>query len=208
MELNYRRQGRMLLKCRRHFHLIVIPMLFLLGLFVPEVHAEKGMAKAFEESQVKAVFLFNLTKFIVWPDGGRRRGDKVDFVIGIIGEDPFEGHLEKVFQNETFKGRHIVIRRYNSQEHLAWPELDLVFIGAEFNRWVPEFRRQARAFGVLTVGDVEGFCLAGGMINLLTIDDRVRIEVNVEETRMSDLAVSAQVLKLARIVATFSGDDL
>lgn len=168
----------------------------LLAAFLPAVRAQ-----VFAEGEVKAVFLFNLTKFIVWP-AEVDDGAKTQFSIAILGTDPFGRHLDRVILNETFKGRRIAIRYYQKQQEVDWQEIDLLFIGAEMLGNLSDIRLAARRSGVLTVGDTTGFCRAGGMVNLLTVDNRVKIEINLAEAKNSDFAVSSQLLKLAGIVTT------
>ena len=163
-------------------------------------------AQVFHESEVKAVFLFNLTKFIVWPeeidDGG-----KTQFSIAILGTDPFGRHLDRVILSETVKGRRIGIRHYQKQEEIQWQEIDLLFIGKELLGNLDDVRLAARRSGVLTVGDTTGFCHNGGLVNLLTAGNRVKIEINLEEAKKSDFAISSQLLKLAGIVTAGTEGD-
>ncbi|EKD37863.1 MAG: hypothetical protein ACD_75C00965G0002 [uncultured bacterium] len=181
-------------------------LLFFAMLLTQTGFATAVRAKAFEESEVKAVFLFNLTKFIVWPYE-IKESPQAEFAIAILGTDPFGSHLDKVIASESVKGRKIRIRRYQNRQEVQWQEIDLLFIGREAVGDLADLRVAARDSGVLTVGDVGGFCQAGGMVNLLTVENRIRIEVNVEETRKSDFLVSAQMLKLAGIVATGTEED-
>lgn len=53
---------------------------------------------------------------------------------------------------------------------------------------------------VLTVGDRPGFAAAGGHIELLRRDDRLRFGINRDALRRSGLAISSQVLDLAEFV--------
>lgn len=181
-------------------------LLFAVMLLTQTGFATAVRAKAFEESEVKAVFLFNLTKFIVWPHE-IKESPQAEFAIAILGTDPFGSHLDKVIASESVKGRKIRIRRYQNRQEVQWQEIDLLFVGREAVGDLAYLRTAARDSGVLTVGDVGGFCQAGGMVNLLTVENRIRIEVNVEETRKSDFLVSAQMLKLAGIVATRTEED-
>ena len=181
---------------RRAFIMVGGVVCFLLAAFLPAVRAQ-----VFHESEVKAVFLFNLTKFIVWPEE-IDDGSKTQFSIGILGTDPFGRHLDRVILSETIKGRRIGIRHYQKQEEVEWQEIDLLFIGEELLDNLPEMRLAARRSGVLTVGDTTGFCHAGGMVNLLTVGNRVKIEINLVEAKQSDFILSSQLLKLAGIVTT------
>ena len=53
---------------------------------------------------------------------------------------------------------------------------------------------------MLTVSDMERFAHRGGIITLLTIQDRIRFEINVEAARRSGVKISSKLLKLANIV--------
>lgn len=53
---------------------------------------------------------------------------------------------------------------------------------------------------VLTVGDGDGFVAAGGMVELVPVNDAVRFDVNLAVLRAAHLVLSSQVLRLARQV--------
>ena len=53
---------------------------------------------------------------------------------------------------------------------------------------------------VLTVGDTDGFARDGVAINLYTFDNRVRIEVNSAAAARAGLQLSANLMRLARVV--------
>ncbi|WP_457575793.1 YfiR family protein [Desulfomarina sp.] len=160
--------------------------------------------KVFKESQVKAVFLYNLIKFVTRP-GSEHKVDP--FVIGVLGRESFGSLLSKVVAGEYTGNRKIVVEQYGSPDQIVWSRIDMLFISRGS---VPEgtcFSYPAIKNNVLTVGEEAGFCRRGGMINLVTRGSRILIEMNVEQIRKSGFRVSAQVLKLARLVTTVSGDE-
>jgi hypothetical protein len=53
---------------------------------------------------------------------------------------------------------------------------------------------------VLTVGDADGFAASGVAINLYTLENRVRIEVNSSAAVRAGVRLSANLMRLARIV--------
>ena len=174
---------------------------FLLGIGNGCIYA--AHPKVFKESQVKAVFLYNLIKFVTWP-GSESKVDS--FVIGVLGHNSFGALLSKVVEGEYTKNRKIVVEQYVSPDQIVWSRVDMLFISRGS---VPKDDRlfsEAARNHVLTVGEEEGFCRRGGMINLITRGSRILIEVNIGRIRKSGFRVSAQVLKLARIVKTVSGE--
>ena len=52
----------------------------------------------------------------------------------------------------------------------------------------------------MTMGDVSGFAQHGVMINFYMEHNKVRFEINEDRVKDSNLSVSSQLLKLARIV--------
>ena len=72
--------------------------------------AQKG---ANSEAKIKAVFLYNFTRFVEWP-ARSFSSETAPFVIGIIGEDPFGAYIEQAIVGEKVNSHPIVIRRFNS----------------------------------------------------------------------------------------------
>ena len=145
------------------------------------------------EYQVKAAFLYNFLKFVDWPADGA--GPPATICLGILGRDPFGDALEAVKGNSA-KGRKVVVLHFRSLEEVRG--CDLLFVCASEKRHLPEILKLARNGHTLTVGDQEGFCQAGGMINLVTLEKRIGFEVNVAAANRAKLRLSSQLLKLAR----------
>jgi hypothetical protein len=51
---------------------------------------------------------------------------------------------------------------------------------------------------ILTVSDAEGFAARGGMVELVNVNDTIKLDVNLKALRAVQLGLSSQVLKLAR----------
>ena len=65
------------------------------------------------EYQVKAVFLFNFSHFITWPNNAFE-DQYSTFIIGIIGDDPFGPYIEAAVEGERI-GTHVIrVQRYSS----------------------------------------------------------------------------------------------
>jgi hypothetical protein len=57
-----------------------------------------------------------------------------------------------------------------------------------------------RGKSILTVGETEMFTRQGGIINFITVDNKVRYEINLDAARRADLDISSKLLRLAKIV--------
>jgi hypothetical protein len=152
-------------------------------------------AAANSEYQVKAAFLYNFMKFVDWPSDGL--GTPGTVTLGILGKDPFGEALDEV-RGKTVKGRRVVVVHLRGIDELK--ECDLLYICASERGRLSQILRTAQNARVLTVADQDGFCQAGGMINLVFVKNRVGFEVNVAAAGRGRLRVSSQLLKLARLV--------
>jgi hypothetical protein len=156
-------------------------------------------AEVFDQYQVKAVFLFNLTNFITWPDNSDPN-PPTTFTIGILGPDPFGEALEKAVKGEKKYGRAITIRQFANLDELNQQACDLLFINGELSTLWPQIRSIVKERGILTVSDVKGFCDRGGMVNLLASARKISIEINRVAAKRNGFEISAKLLKVARIV--------
>ena len=158
-----------------------------------------GDSKPVSEYQVKAVFLYNFTKFADWP---REAGASTNspFVIGVLGEDPFGTILDEAVRDERVQNRPIVIRRFRSDETPA--KCDILFIARSESDRLNAVLEQVKGQPVLTVADTAQAAEQGVMINLLLAQGSVKMEINQRAVESAGLKVSAKLLSLARIVNT------
>src|SRR5262245_46212858 len=92
-------------------------MLLLLHVILA-ANTSSAQSKSAAEFQVKAVFLYNFTQFIDWPDAAFKSPD-APFVIGIIGDDPFGSYLDEAVAGEKIGMHPILIKRFNDLRSVA-----------------------------------------------------------------------------------------
>jgi hypothetical protein len=102
-------------------------------------------------------------------------------------------------EGKQSQGRSIRVRNADPQA-AALRACHLIVIGAREASRVAAILKEAQGSPALTVSEMQDFTDAGGMIGLVSSDDRVRFEINAEATQRANLKLSAQLLKLARSV--------
>jgi hypothetical protein len=152
--------------------------------------------EALSEYQVKAAYLFNFLKFVEWPENSFT-DPLAPIVIGVVGEDPFGNALPQVVIGKTVQGRDLVIRIYHAGEDLRGAHI--LFISASERKRLPTILSGLHGSSVLTVADTAGFLDAGGMIQFLNENGRVRFAVNVDATGRAKLKMSSKLLSLAKV---------
>jgi uncharacterized protein DUF4154 len=119
-------------------------------------------------------------------------------VIGVVGDDPFGSALPQVVIGKTVQGRDLVVHLYRAGEDLRGAHI--LFISASEKKRLPMILSALRGSSVLTVGDTAGFLEAGGMIQFLSENDRVRFAINVDAASRARLKLSSKLLSLAKVV--------
>lgn len=150
------------------------------------------------EATVKAVFLFNFTRFVDWPEDPGRAGSPL--VIGVLGQDPFGAALDAVVKGEGVAGRRLVVKRIERMEDAV--ACDEIFIAASEEPHLGRILEMLNGKPVLTVSDIPGFAARGGMIGLVPSDGRVKIQINPGEAKAAGLRISSKLLRPAEIVST------
>ena len=181
-------------RLRAHFILAFLTLLLSIHFVTtPEAQAQEALS----EYQVKAAYLFNFLKFVEYPSESFA-DPLAPLVIGVVGNDPFGSALPQVVIGKTVQGRDLVIRVYRAGEDLRGAHL--LFISASERKRIPMILSSLHGSSVLTVSDAVGFLDAGGMIQFLKENDRVRFAINVDATNQAKLKMSSKLLSLAKVV--------
>ncbi|TAK06616.1 MAG: YfiR family protein, partial [Candidatus Manganitrophaceae bacterium] len=173
--------------------IFLITLLLCAEAALPPAQAQPGSAS---EYQVKAAFLYNFAKFVEWPP--EALPDDRPFVIGILGQDPFDGLIDEAVAGKTVRDRRIVVKRYSKMEDTI--ESQILYIGASEGENAIRIAKRIGRAPILTVSDADRFAEQGGMVQLMVEQNRVRFAINVAAVERAGLKPSSQLLKLARIV--------
>jgi hypothetical protein len=74
----------------------------------------------------------------------------------------------------------------------------MLFIASSERYRLQTLLAEAHRQGVVTIGDMRDFARSGGMIGLLTVDNRVAFDLNLSAAGKASVSFSSHVLKLAR----------
>ena len=161
----------------------------------------QGEPPVSREYALKAAFLYNFAKFVEWPKEAFP-DESTPIVLCIVGEDPFGTALEPV-KGRPVHGRKTVIKRDVKPDELT--TCHICFVGRPEEENLARILAELRDRHALTVGDVEGFAQRGGVIGLVTVEDEIHLEINVDAAERAGLTVSSRLLKLGRIITGETG---
>lgn len=149
------------------------------------------------EYEVKALFLFNFTRFVEWPASAfPEPGSPV--IIGVLGADPFGDGLDEVVRGEKIDGRPLLVRRFRRVEDVG--ECQVLFVSASEANRLPQILEALKGRSILTVGDSADFASSGGMIHLMNNKNRIQLRINLAATEAARLTLSSNLLRPAEII--------
>jgi YfiR/HmsC-like len=148
-----------------------------------------------QEYQIKAVYLYNFSKFVQWP---QTTENKDTFAICVLGHDPFGAALDNVLVGEKIEQKAMVAQRITDVQEAA--KCQILFIAISESSRAKQILSSLGKNSILTVSDIANFSLIGGMIQFVVQDNKVRFEVNLSAAEKAGLTFSSQLLKVASAV--------
>jgi len=183
--------------CRIFACWLIISLFVSLNCYPTNHNYAQAAHNKFDESQVRAVFLFNLTHFVSWPESSFSTQDS-PFFITILGNNPFGDNLENIVHNEKIGLHPIIIRQIKTLEQIETPHI--LYIQRDFKKQLSEILKQSSQPGILTVSAYPGFAATGGAVNLLIQQKRLILELNIAAAEKNNLKFSSKLLRLAKII--------
>jgi hypothetical protein len=168
--------------------------LFLLVTLLFGVRA--GAQSPMNESQVKAMFVYNFLKFVEWPADSHRTSDP--FIVLIIGDGPTADATEQFLESKTIGDQKVSVRRTRWDQSLQGARA--AFVVESDGKRLHHILDAAATAGVLTIGEGETFTTRGGVIALLVEDRKVRFDVDTTAAQVARLRVSSKLLALTHAV--------
>jgi hypothetical protein len=147
------------------------------------------------EYEVKAVFLYNLTKFVEWPD--KSLDNASTMTLFIIGEDPFGSYLDLI-KGKSVKGKTFDIKHVDTSDALKGA--GIVFIANTDKDNLRHILKNLSGRPFLTVGDTQSFAKGGVMINFYIEESKIRFEINADAAKSAGMKISSNLLKMGKVI--------
>lgn len=147
-----------------------------------------------QEYQIKAVYLFNFTHFVTWPEQAFANKDEA-ITLCVLGKNPFGDWLDKILRDETVRKRPLQARYLNTTANLT--QCHVLFIAQSVPQ-VAEVLHQVAGAPVLTVAETPGFLSQGGMVRLHWKGKNVRFAIHQDQAESAGLQLSYKLLNLAQ----------
>lgn len=151
-----------------------------------------------DERAVRAAFVFNLTKYVSWPQGHQ---DHLGLCVS--GGGAMGPVLKQVLEGKVTDGRRINVLLRPTEIELR--DCDMLYVEESSASRIRAALDRIRSKAVLTVGDTDQFTRSGGMVALVRSGDQIEIHVNLDSVHSQRLQMSSRLLNLAVIVSGNGG---
>jgi YfiR/HmsC-like len=152
-----------------------------------------GLAQGANPSQLKAAYIYNFAKFVVWPARESAGSDSILFCV--YGKDPVGDALNDSVAGKVVNGQTIVVRTVDTTEDAQ--VCHVLYIGHAAQGRMPTLLSAFQNSPVLTVGDSPAFFAAGGMIDFVVESKQLHFAINVRAAQKAGLKISSRLLSLA-----------
>ena len=165
------------------------------------IPAAKGNASEISrEYLIKSAILYNFAKFASWPEAAFTTPG-APLRVCVLGDDPFGAALDTL-NGKQVRDRSLATARI-TDIHDA-PQCHMVFVSTSETPRLTEILEYLGQHPILTVADINRFAAFGGIIALKEVDNRSRIEVNMDAADRAGLKLSSKLLRLADMADTAS----
>lgn len=167
--------------------------LLLAAILCASSQSQAQMSDNNREYRIKAAYLYNLIKFIRWPDNHNFKNQSTN--ICIYGSNPFGQQLAKL-DDRRANGREIDIEQLDSDETDS--HCDMIFIGRE----APEFQELDEEVHNhhLLIGETDDFTNQQGIIALVVQENSVQLHINLSRAKQRGFKISGNLLEVATTI--------
>ncbi|HMI59672.1 MAG TPA: YfiR family protein [Puia sp.] len=144
--------------------------------------------------KIQANIIYRFTKYVDWPVN-RKNGD---FIIGIVGESPLYDDLKTLCANKTVGNQKIVVMKMSPSANSY--NCHMLFISEEESGSLKKIDRLTAGDPILIISESEGLARKGSCINFITVDERLKLEINKSNVEQRNLQIASQLLELGIII--------
>lgn len=151
------------------------------------------------EYAVKAAYIFNILRFVEWPDNSPQKNTS-SINICMLGENDFGPHIKPI-ENKNIEGKPLrIIKKHSLKQTL---DCHLVFVSSAELYPPDEISKILGSKKIIVLGNDLDFVKNGGMFSFYIENKKVRLALNKNTLANSGLKVSSLLLE---VCVTF-GDD-
>lgn len=174
---------------------VAIILAFILSLSNLAFVLNKDNQNVDTNAKIKAVFIYNFTKYIEWPSSYQNG----DFKIGILGENQsLYNELDKMAKVKKVANRSLSINSFDNVPTTEVPHI--LYIPKENTSILNDAVKKLKGKSTLIVTEEPGTAQKGSIINFIVVGSRQKFELNKNNAQQHNLKVASALESLAVLV--------
>jgi len=159
-------------------------LFFGLLLFLVQINATA------QNEKFKALFMYNFTKYLEWPEGDRQG----DFIITIVGNSPIIDELQIISQKKKVGFQPIVVKKATEPGQIS--KSHIIFITEQKSSYIDDIKGRFSATSTVIITDKPGSISKGAGINYVVQGGKQLFEICEENLREHNVKVGSDLLSL------------
>ena len=156
-----------------------------------------GADERVSERELRAVYLYNFSAFITWPDSAFASGEG-DFRYCVLGNRALGKLLAGVLEGESVQGRGL--RLVDATQPAQWRQCQLLYVDPDMSDMASSVLRAVEGLPVLTVTGSREVMDQGFMTALVRQGRRVKPVVHRQRVQAAGIRISSKLLRLSILV--------
>lgn len=176
---------------KRIASIILVTVLPIVTAFTPSASSQKVDTNA----KIKAVFIYNFTKYIEWPENYKSG----EFTIGILGDSQaLFNELDKMSKVKKVNNQSFSIKSIEEVSNLGNPHI--LYIPEDSTDQLNKALSQLKGKSTLVITEKPGLAKQGAAINFIVVGNRQKFELNKNTIETRNLKVASVLEQLAVLV--------
>lgn len=148
------------------------------------------------ENSLKAILTSKIANFVIWQN---RSSD--EFIITILNSK-FASSFNDSSVYKTIKNKKVIIRRINDIKDLNTTHI--LYIEQTSSENLKNIMNFIAGENILTVSDIRGFTQKGGIVQIYSSDQKLKLRINLQTAKKENLKIKASLLRLVDVVRSKS----
>ncbi|MFO7938912.1 MAG: YfiR family protein [Bacteroidales bacterium] len=143
-----------------------------------------------QNEKFKALFMYNFTKHLEWPEASRQG----DFVIAVVGKSAIADELKNIAVRKKVGFQPIKVKSVSTPAQIS--NAHIIYVCADKSSDLPALLATAKRLNAVVIADKQGAIDKGAGINYVVVDGKQMFEVSRENLQSCKVKVGAELLSL------------
>ncbi len=144
------------------------------------------------EDKLKSIIVGKIAKFINWENSNSK-----EFVITVY-KNQLGNYFNSIHKGKKINDKKIRIEYINNIENLKYT--NILYISKATSAELSSIFSHLNQKNILTISDLRGFTQKGGMIQIYSISQKLKLNVNLNKAKKENINIKASLLRMTNIV--------